>query len=64
MSETTFICESCREQLDRGDPDVARSFEQVDVTGFGEARNSADGPGVYFHEGCFPHGSRRYRLAS
>jgi hypothetical protein len=63
MSETISICETCREQLDPEDSDVVRAFEQVDVTGFGEARNSVDGLGVYFHEGCFPHGSRRYRLA-
>ena len=46
-----------------GTPGVLEAFERVDVSTFGE-QEMADGIGVLFHEECYPHGSKAYRLAS
>jgi hypothetical protein len=58
---TVHICERCREVVEPDDPGVVRAVEQKDVSGFGK-REVIDGLGVYFHEGCFPHGDPGYRL--
>lgn len=59
--ETLYICEACREIVDRDDPDVVRAVEQADVGTFGRP-GTIDGLGVYFHEICFPRGDPAYRL--
>lgn len=63
MTETHSICEACRETIVPGAPGVVKAFRQVDVTGFGQQREMADGLGVLFHEECYPHGSTAYRRA-
>lgn len=63
-AQPMFVCESCREPVDPDDPDVIRAVEQVDVSGFGQPRELADGLDVLFHADCFPRGSARYRLTT
>lgn len=64
MTDTVHICEGCREVVDPDAPGVVKAYEQSEVSTFpAEGREFIDGLGVYFHENCYPHGSRRYRLA-
>ena len=59
--ETFDICETCRERVEPSDPDVLYAVELKEVGGFGTGREYAEGLGVYFHEWCYPEGSRLYR---
>ena len=68
MTETYTICETCRERVERDESGVVEAVElSVPVGGFGSAADNnavAEGMHVLFHETCFPHGTRRYRLIS
>jgi hypothetical protein len=57
------ICPTCRERIDPADPALVYGFKQVDVTGFGQTQEWADGQGDYFHPDCFP-GLPSYRQAT
>jgi hypothetical protein len=51
MNETFHICERCREEVQRDDPNVVEAAKQVDVTGFGStSREYVDGIHVFFHD--------------
>lgn len=61
MSELQYVCETCRDWVDENDPDVVKALEQVETRTFGGTQ-VIDGMGVHFHRGCYPTGTRHYRL--
>jgi hypothetical protein len=57
-----YICETCREQVrPASDAGIvyAVTLERIDT--MGPTTEYLEGLGVFFHEGCFPTGSARYR---
>lgn len=61
MPEPHHTCETCHETIVSGTPGVVEAVTRIDVSTFGQPE-MADGIGVLFHEECYPHGSRAYRL--
>jgi hypothetical protein len=62
---TFYACEKCKAKVDPDAPGIVRAFEQDDVTTFADDTTQyMDGLGVFFHERCYPTGSRRYRRAN
>lgn len=61
-TETLTICPTCRGLVDPADPSLLYGFKQVEATGMGQSRETADGLGAHFHRRCFP-GWPSYREA-
>ncbi|HZG35848.1 MAG TPA: hypothetical protein VEY87_08365 [Gaiellaceae bacterium] len=52
--ETLAECPACGREVDPGGPGVTYAVEQVDAPGSGQAHDSIDGRGCYFHAECPP----------
>lgn len=51
-----YICESCHE-VEPADSGVIYAVELKDATTMGGGKEVVEGPGVFFHAGCYPYGA-------
>jgi hypothetical protein len=57
-----YICETCGEQVrPKSDSDIVYAVELIETKTMGEGRQYSEGLGVFFHDRCYPGGSRYRR---
>lgn len=62
MTETIYICETCRDEVEPGARGIVEAHEMKFVGTMGQPDEWLEGLKVYFHQDCYPYGLPNYKL--